>query len=210
VVLIGTILCCQWIASVLSAQSAGTQTKITSLIGNLSLFGVGACSAVLIRLVGYSWVTGQSLLDTVSEWKNMLAYRVTGDLPGAGEPTFRLMAEALKNTRALPFDGLFPKHVIDVWYALGLIGWLALVPLCWVLLRKRTLPWNVISGFVLAGALIPGWFVVFRQHTIIHSWMTGRLLTLFAGLGMSAALLILRSGMASAEVPAKSQSGHQS
>ena len=204
IILVGTILCCQWIASVLSAHSAQSKTKVTRLIGNLSLFGVGACFAVLIRLVGYSRAMGTSLSGAISEWKNMLAYRVTGDLPGAGEPTFRLMVEALKNTRALPFDGIFPKHVIDLWYVLGLVGWVILAPLCWNLLKKRALPLTVLSGFFLAGALVPVWFVVFKQHTIIHSWMTGRLLTLFAGLGMSAALVTLGSRKAWVEDPVKS------
>jgi hypothetical protein len=101
------------------------------------------------------------------------------------------VAGALKGARADPFYGVLSKHGADLWYALGLLGWVLLVPLCWGLVNKQKLPLNVLSGFLLTGVLIPVWFLIFKQHTIVHAWMTGRLLSLFAGLGMSAAITML-------------------
>jgi hypothetical protein len=80
------------------------------------------------------------------------------------------------------------NHGADVFYALGFLGWVLLVPLCWGLAKKQKLPLDVVLGFLLGGIMIPGWFFIFKQHTIIHAWMTGRLLSLFAGVGMSAAI----------------------
>jgi hypothetical protein len=125
------------------------------------------------------------------QWKNVLTYRFSGNLSDASAATLWHVAGALKGARADPFYGVLSKHGADLWYALGLLGWVLLVPLCWGLVNKQKLPLNVLSSFLLTGALIPVWFLIFKQHTIVHAWMTGRLLSLFAGLGMSAAITML-------------------
>jgi len=190
VILVATIVCCQWIASTLSKHSAMSENRIVSLVTNLWLIGIGACFAIIVRLVGYSYVSGESLFDTFYEWNNQLARRVAGNLPDASAATLRHMAVALMGARADPFYGVLSEHGADLWYAFGLLGWILLVPLCWSLVKKQKLPLNTLLGFLLAGILIPLWFIIFKQHTIVHAWMTGRLLVLLAGLGMSAALTL--------------------
>ena len=60
--------------------------------------------------------------------------------------------------------------------------------LCWKLHRKGVSPVPAL-GIVMAAALVPAWFLVFEQHTIVHAWMTVRLVTPFCGLGMSLVVL---------------------
>ena len=60
--------------------------------------------------------------------------------------------------------------------------------MCLVLLIRKKSILNVASGFVVAGILVPIWYFTFKEHTIAHPWMTAKLLSLFAGLGMSAAI----------------------
>ena len=194
VMLVPTIMCCQWIASTLSKHpfsSSSGNRRILSLLFNLGLVVTGACFAIFIRLVGYSYVSGKSFFDVLLQWKNDLtswfagnAHVVSGQPPG----TITDVARALWHRRADPFYGVLTNHGADVFYALGFLGWVLLVPLCWGLAKKQKLPLDVVLGFLLGGIMIPGWFFIFKQHTIIHAWMTGRLLSLFAGVGMSAAI----------------------
>ena len=207
VMLVPTIMCCQWIASTLSKHpfsSSSENRRILSLLINLGLVVTGACFAIFIRLVGYSYVSGNSFFDVLSQWKNDLTIRFAAKIYLFGPPmtpTITDVARYLWHSRAIPFYGVLTKHGADVYalgflgadvfYALGFLGWVLLVPLCWGLAKKQKLPLDVVLGFLLGGIMIPGWFFIFKEHTIIHPWLTGRLLSLFAGLGMSAAITML-------------------
>ncbi len=75
VMLVPTIMCCQWIASTLSKHpfsSSSKNRRILSLLINLGLVVTGACFAIFIRLVGYSYVSGKSFFDVLLQWKNDL------------------------------------------------------------------------------------------------------------------------------------------
>jgi hypothetical protein len=212
VMLVPTIMSCQWIASTLSKtlpySSSSKNCRILSLLINLGLVVTGACFAIFIRLVGYSYVSGKNFLDVLLQWKNALTFRIAGNVTVFSDQrtgTITDVARALWQTRADPFYGILTNHAFcsfswsswptcigaDFFYALGFLGWVLLVPLCWGLAKKQKLPLDVVLGFLLGGIMIPGWFFIFKQHTIIHAWMTGRLLSLFAGLGMSAAITML-------------------
>jgi hypothetical protein len=217
VMLVPTIMCCQWIASTLSKtlpySSSSKNRGILSLLINLWLVVTGACFAIFIRLVGYSYVSGTNFFEVLLQWKNDLTIRFAAKIDLFGPPmtpTITDVARYLWHSRAIPFYGVLTKHGADVYalgflgadvfYALGFLGWVLLVPLCWGLAKKQKLPLDVVLGFLLGGIMIPGWFFIFKEHTIIHPWMTGRLLSLFAGLGMSAAItmfaiLITRRGV---------------
>jgi hypothetical protein len=189
VMLVPTIMCCQWIASALSKHrfsSSSENRGIVSLVTNLWLVITGACFAIFIRLVGYSYSSGNSFFDVFLQWKNHLTFRLGEDAYSVTD-----VARKLWHTRALPFSGLLPIHGADVFYALGFLGWVLLVPLCWGLAKKQKLPLDVVLAFLLAGVMIPVWFFIFRQHTMFFGWMTVRFLSLFAGLGMSAAVTML-------------------
>jgi hypothetical protein len=191
VMLVPTIMCCQWIASTLSKtlpySPSSKNPGILSLVTNLWLVVMGACFAIFIRLVGYSYVSGNNFFDVLLQWKNHLILDTSGNVyqqPG----TITDVARALWHSRAFPFYGVLTPHGADFFYALGFLGWVLLVPLCWGLAKKQKLPLDVVLGFLLGGIMIPGWFFIFKQHTIIQAWLTGKLLSLFAGLGMSAAI----------------------
>jgi hypothetical protein len=206
VMLVPTILCCQWIASALSKHPSSFSSEnrgILSLVTNLWLVVTGACFAIVVRLVGYSYVSGNSFADVLVQWKNELTYRFYGKVPVfSGQPpaTITDMARELWHRRAEPFYGILTNHGADIFYVLGVLGWILFVPLCWGLAKKQKLPLDVVLGFLLSGIMIPGWFFIFKQHTIIHAWLTGRLLSLFAGLGMSAAITMLAISIGRREV----------
>jgi hypothetical protein len=57
--------------------------------------------------------------------------------------------------------------------------------------HKKGVPYvGALLGFISAASLVPAWYLFLEQHTIVHAWMTGRLISLFCGLGMSLALLL--------------------
>lgn len=213
-VLVATILCCQWIASALAQppQSFRSARRILGLLANLSLVGAGACFAVVVRLIGYSFVSGRSLSNTLLEWTHDLTYRMTGYLGRAVDSQTSAaslvhIAIVLKNHRADPFYGILSPGATDLFYALGFIGWILLLPVCWLLFERKKLSFSTLSAFLLAGMFIPGWFLILRQHTMGDAWLTVRLLSLFAGLGMSAFLTMFVMLRATARNPAPKVSG---
>jgi hypothetical protein len=195
-VLVATIICCQWIASELLRMFRGAirGNRFLSLPTNLGFLLLGAVFAILFRLAGYSYVSNKSFLAVLLEWKKDLAYRFTGNLASGVDVHVRAslvnVAAALREHRGDPFYGILSKHEADLFYAIGFLAWLLLL-LCWTVLRKKKIRADCLYGFLTAGALIVCWFLILREHTVIHAWETGRLLTLFAGLGMSGALSML-------------------
>jgi hypothetical protein len=226
-VLIATILCCQWIASAVTANKNKQNIKdrahvypqngLSSLISNLLFFSGGAGFAIFVRLIGFSYVSNKSLFEVLSEWQSIFAERLGGSLMGDGgparPPTIIDILLRLKATREYPFHAVVGKHEGDIVYALGLLAWLLLLPVCWTMLKRRKLPRDVLGGFLLAGSLIPGWYLIFKQHTVIHSWITGRLLVLFTGLGLSSLFTmfaLLRGRSRAAPNPSRVIGGHES
>lgn len=131
------------------------------------------------------------MANTWFEWKSALTHRISGNIHGGSPGNIIDVAIELKKFRGNPFYGIMNIHGTDMWNALGILGWILLLPLCWILYNKKSLPLDVLCGFLLAGILVSGWFITFEQHTIIHAGSTGRLVSLFAGLGMSAALTMI-------------------
>jgi multisubunit Na+/H+ antiporter MnhB subunit len=193
VVLVAGIICCQWIAFTLAEHLDPSLPgkRVLSLVANLSFLGAGGCFAILVRLVGYSYVNGKNVFDALFEWKYNLTYRITGHFGGGTgglTPPVNLMnmVVSLRNQSGYPFYGILSRGGADFFYAVGFLGWVLSLPLCLVLHEKKKLPSNTLSGFLLAGMLIPSWFFILMEHSIGDAWLTGRLLSLFAGLGMSA------------------------
>jgi len=105
-------------------------------------------------------------------------------------PSLYKLFVALKDHREYPFYGIFSKRFADLFYALGFAGWAIALPFCWVLHKKGNPHIDAALGLTMVASLVPAWFLFFEQHTIIHAWMTGRLVSLFCGLGISLAALV--------------------
>jgi hypothetical protein len=55
---------------------------------------------------------------------------------------------------------------------------------------------TAVSGAAFVVMVVPAWYGVFAVHTMIHFWMTGRLLALFFALAPSLALLLANAPIA--------------
>jgi hypothetical protein len=199
-VLIISIICCQWTASAVTIHlkhedNAGISwvRKISYLIVNLVLVSTGAVFAIMARLIGYSFVTGNNLLTSLAEWMNTLAFRISGDLveigkAGSSSTTVEFFLQLKIYRLFYPFYGILNNYEACLFYVLGLLGWLFLLPICLKMAKRHALPLDILTGFVSGGLCVPCWYFLFKQHTIIHLWMTGRLLVPFCGLGITSAL----------------------
>jgi hypothetical protein len=196
------LLCCQltapYVSRLLRGQdelSPAPAAILKEIIENSAYVLIGGFLAIVIRIVGYSFASHTSILDAISAWLSDLAYRVSGSLddiyPGQTiQPSLHRLFTTLKGNRHQPFHGFLSTQLADAFYALGFLSWAAVLPLCWVLHKKAVPYLGALLGLVSAASLVPAWFLLFEQHTIIHAWMTGRLMSLFFGLGMSLALLL--------------------
>jgi hypothetical protein len=199
---IAILLCCQLIAPYVSRlvkeqepAAPPSAQVVKEIIENSAYVLIGGIASVAIRIVGYSFASHTSIVSATSEWLADFAHRVSGNLNDMFPeqnvpPSLRRLIAALKGKRHLPFHGFLPIRVADGYYVLGFFCWAAIFPLCRAL-RKRSVPYSgAVWGFLLTAAVVPAWFLLLEQHTIIHVWMTGRLMSLFFGLGMSLALLL--------------------
>jgi hypothetical protein len=200
VVLIAILLCCQlsapYAARLLKPNKSQTAYSYTALareiVINCSLVLIGGCIAIVARILGYSIVSHASVLEVATDWTSSLSYRIFGSLHDIGtnaQPSLRMLLWPAKHFRQYPFHGFFSDIAVDSFYVLSFASWAIAMLLCWKLHRKGVSPVTVALGIVMAAALVPAWFLVFLQHTIVHAWMTGRLVTPFCGLGMSLAVL---------------------
>jgi hypothetical protein len=205
VVLVAILLCCQlsapYAARLLKPNNAQTAPSDTALareiVLNSSFVVIGGCVAIMLRILGYSIISHTNALDVATAWiSNLSGYIIFGSLSGWGEtwgetaqPSLYRLVGRLVTHRQIPFHGVFSKGAADSFYVLGFAAWAIAMGLCWKLHRKGVSPVAVALGFVMAAALVPAWFLAFERHTLAHVWMTGRLVTLFCGLGMSLAVL---------------------
>jgi len=197
VVLITILLCCQltapYAARLLNLNNAQTAYSYTALareiVTNCSLVLTGGCIAIVLRILGYSTVSHANALDVATEWTSKLSNRVSGGpLSEVAQPSLRMLVWPLRHVRHYPFHGFLSESTVDIFYGLSFAAWAIAMLLCWKLHRKGVSPVPAL-GIVMAAALVPAWFLVFEQHTIVHAWMTVRLVTPFCGLGMSLVVL---------------------
>jgi hypothetical protein len=88
------------------------------------------------------------------------------------------------------------KTAATVLLAASLIAWLGSFAAIGLALRRRMLQAGVLTTDVLvmafAGSGIIVWFLLFPNHTVIHRFMTGRLIAIPAAYGFVAAALVLQ------------------
>jgi hypothetical protein len=203
VVLIAILLCCELTSPYADLLLKFNRTRILpsykalprEIAVNCSLVLIGGCIAIVLRILGYSIVSHTNLLQVAHAWTSSLSYRLSGSLGNESSinahPSLYRLLLALKDARQDPFHGILNKHAADGFYVLGFAAWALAIPLCWKLHRRGVPSTTVAAGFVIPAALVPVWYLVFEQHTIIHAWITGRLISLFCGLGMSLAVLMV-------------------
>jgi hypothetical protein len=198
--LIAILLCCElsgpYAARLLNpnnAQAAYSHAALArEIVINCSLVVIGGGIAIVARILGYSIISHTNVLQVATDWMSDLSFRFSGSLYERGlneQPSLYHLLGALIRNREVPFHGFLSKWAADSFYLLGFAAWAIAMRLCWKLHIRGMSPVTVAVGFVIAAALVPAWFIVFENHTTIHAWITGRLVTPFCGLGMSLAVL---------------------
>ena len=156
----------------------------------------GALSTVLMRIGLRSIGAGESILSIGGQWLKSLSARTGNnwdafDLP-ADEPD--MLRHLYYNIEVGTFPYLDRHATVSIYLACGLVYILIFV---WLARHWRTLARDrrdAVISFILVGMLVPIWFAEFFNHTIVHFWMTGRLLSVFFALAISLAVFLIQSG----------------
>ena len=162
----------------------------------ITAYVAGALLTALMRIVLRSIGAGESILSVGEQWLMSLSVR-TGNNWG----TFDLPADEPGMLRHLYYNievGTYPyldRHAtVSIYLVCGLVY---ILIFGWLVRHWRTLPGerqDAVISFILVGMLVPLWFAEFFNHTIVHFWMTGRLLSVFFALAISLALFLIQSG----------------
>ncbi len=178
-----------------SEESRDGWAPLKAVIANLSYFMIGGASAVAARVIGYALVSGAPLLDAVRDWSAKLVFRIDGTAtPGTGTELpwperMLLLAQRLNDVRQKPFDLFALPRLADLFYVSGALAWAAGLILFWRLHRRGGSGLGLPAAFLMAGAIVPAWFLLMLQHSLVHAWMTARLLAPFAGVGLMLCLI---------------------
>jgi hypothetical protein len=188
------VLCCQMLvpyaAHLLSCERGGLETSTAAalareIIVNCIFVLIGGCFAITLRIVGYSFMSHTNLLKDVRMWKSSIFYHISGTIEFKKDvkPSLGRLLKALRAARQQPFHGFLGKRGADIFYMFGLLAWALGLTFCFLLRKKDVSHLTIGIGFCMIAALVPIWFLLFRQHTITHTWMTARLMSLFSDLG---------------------------
>jgi len=192
--LIAIMLCCQisapYVVHTKSEQDGnyGSFPRFPSYLlreicENLLFVLIGGCVAIAIRILGYSLFSDVNLFESLHEWIGNLSVHTSGDLPNyipaidRQKPRILLLAAHLMHHRRDPFQGMLSDYFVNAFYFIGFASWLIATPLCVRLHRRGILPISSTMGFFVAAAIVPAWYLVLLEHSITHTWMTGRLIS---------------------------------
>jgi len=196
--LVAVLACCQivapYAAHALHSDPRTTRALLHDIAQAMAFFAVGIAAAIAIRLVGYSLVGDMPFHDAMRDWIENFSYRINGQYPlkdldvSMPRPIY-LGAKIIHHWRD-PFQGFLAGAPLVALYGASALSWCVAPLYCWRLHRGGVLHASGSIGFFLIAAIVPAWFLLFLQHSLEHTWMTGRLLSLFCGLGMSLGVLI--------------------
>lgn len=203
--LVAVLICFAFI-QLLSIQAFGPPKSIfperlrswpisIAIVSLMTAFFTGAVSMALLRILLRAALLQQNLFTVISEWLADLAKHASYNWVDRSEYQSESPLETLYRCYYNIDVGTYPyigRHGTVLTYALCAL--LYLVICVWAARRSGKLAAGQ-RDTLLAAALIvmviPAWYGVFAVHTMIHFWMTGRLLALFFALAPSLALLLM-------------------
>ena len=172
----------------------GSWTITVRVIVLAAAFILGTVYTVILRCVLRAIVLGQSLSGVLKEWIVDLSNRTQNSVPDYGAVHFGPVYLAKRVYYKIEY-GTYPyldRTATIIVYAVCAVVFVAC--LGWMAFNFRKMTAEQRDPLVAVLAImpaVPAWFLVLANHTAIHSWMTGRLVSLFFALALSLAILIV-------------------
>jgi hypothetical protein len=189
VVLAVMLLAATAIAHAGATQQVGSDTG-RDFVCALAFFAAGGVIAMALRIAGAGVVAGTSPAVAAEAWLAAFSVRVSGPIP----PELAGWAQALWEFRHVPFHGILGRTGSTAFLCAGAASLLlAIVWLGWTA-RHQRLRWGIFLPGLVACASVAAWYLLLRQHTVVHPWMTARLWSLLAGMGMTLLILAVHTG----------------
>ena len=187
------LFCIVNLASLRSERSNLSWSITTSTLMILLSYVAGATYVLLLRCIFRALLMGQGVDTVIPEWFDALAIRTRNSVPDYDSfnfgPTYILKRIYYKLEYAfvpyLDHTGAVVAYFIGIALFLICIGWIIMS-----LIRGLYLHKDAICSLLVISVIVPAWFFTFANHTAVHSWMTGRLSTLFLACGMTLAVLL--------------------
>lgn len=160
----------------------------------MAAYTAGTIYTVVLRCVLRAAILGQSLRGAVTEWVVDLSQRTQNSVADYGAVNFGPIYLAKRIYYKIEY-GTYPyldRTATIIVYGLCAIVYVAC--LAWMAFNFRKLTterWDPLIAVLVIATPVPAWYLVLANHTAIHSWMTGRLLSLFFALALSLAALIV-------------------
>ena len=175
-------------------QAAATPWPITaSTLVLIVSYVAGAAYVLLLRWVFRALMLKQGMAGVITEWLHDLSLRTRNSVPDYGEfdigPIYIL--KRLFQNLDYAFVPYLSQRAAVVVYMIG--GLLFAGSVLWIAARAYkgiSVPKDAIASISIITVLVPVWFLVFANHTVVHSWMTGRLLSLFFAFSLSLIILL--------------------
>lgn len=185
------------------AANRKTMAPLTETLSNLTFFATGIVLAVALRIIGYSISSGLNLAEGTRTWLSQLtkwvgerdllfpttAYGKT--IAHLTSPDMGVLIERLIIHRWMPLHRIAPEPLADLFYGLGAIGCIVGGACASRIYVKRQDIRGPVAALALTALIIPVWYLLLLQHSIVHFWMTGRLVALEAGLGITFGILMV-------------------
>jgi hypothetical protein len=165
----------------------------TAVVSLMMAYFMGAVTAALLRILLRSALLGQNIFSVSAEWLKSLSVR-TGNtwtdltLPNSEPDVLHHLYYNIE-VGTFPYIG---RHATVLIYAVSALVYLPIFG--WLARHWRNLESDRKDTFFsvsLIVMVVPLWYGKFLNHTVVHFWMTGRLLSLFSALALSMIILVL-------------------
>ena len=181
------------LASVRQQSANATWPISASTLAVILGYVSGAAYVLMLRCVLRSVVMKQQLGSVVSEWLHALSMRTRNAVPDYGDSEIGPIYVVKRLYYKL--DYAFVPYLSQREATLVYLAGRSLFGFCflWIALKfhKRSyLPKDAVAATLVIASIVPLWYLVLANHTAVHSWMTGRLLSPFFALGISLTILL--------------------
>ena len=174
-------------------QTTLRRKTLIEIVVLASGYVLGAVYLLLLRCGLRAFILNLKFNDVILEWRRALSMRTRNSIPDYNEPHINVIFIVKRlyykfDYAFVPYFNLMEATLI---YLAGILTFLT----CTILITRRIwrsgeLPSGPVLSVILISGIVPAWFFVLANHTAVHSWMTGRLLSPFFSLSLVLLLLL--------------------
>jgi len=168
-----------------------TTAAVASL---MAAYSMGVASVVLLRIFIRAAVLNRNLLTVMGEWLKELTKRTHHSWDELGPANANLsfaLHRMYYNLEVATFPYLGRHATLFVYALCGFLYLMVFARLAYNLRNLTAARKDIVLAVCTTAAIVPLWYCIFLNHTVVHFFITGRLLSLFFAFALSLAILAL-------------------